>query len=141
MNLQFTEVSQRDIPAILAQAKELIDAYEDLTSIDYDKVMIWMERKISQNIFRYRCVLKDQQPCAYYCLCEDGELDDFYVLPAFRNMGIGSEIMRKCIAESVNPLYLYVFTRNTGAISFYKRFGFTCCKTVSKTRMILARNG
>ena len=140
MNLQFSEATRSDIPVIFAQAKQLIDTYEDLSAIDYDQVMGWMERKISENIFRYCCVRKDQQPCAYYCLCEDGELDDLYVLPAFQNMGIGSEIMHKCIEESEKPLYLYVFSRNTRAISFYERFGFTVRETVGQTRMIMHRN-
>ena len=140
MNLQFSEATRSDIPVIFAQAKQLIDTYEDLSAIDYDQVMGWMERKISENIFQYCCVRKDQQPCAYYCLCEDGELDDLYVLPAFQNMGIGSEIMHKCIEESEKPLYLYVFSRNTGAISFYERFGFTVRETVGQTRMIMHRN-
>ena len=141
MNLQFVEATQSDIPVIFAQAKELVATYEDLTSIDYDSVMRWMERKITDNIFRYRCVLKDQKACAYYCLCDDGELDDLYVLPAFQNMGIGSEIIKKCISESPQKLYLYVFTRNNRAVAFYERHGFTCRESVSKTRMILQRNG
>ena len=141
MNLQFSVATQRDIPVIFAQAKALIDTYEDISTIDYEKVIVWVERKISQNISQYRTVLKNGEPCAYYCLCDDGELDDFYVLPLFQNMGIGSEIMRKCIAESEKPLYLYVFNRNIRAISFYERFGFTVRQMVGKTRMIMHRNG
>ena len=141
MNLQFSVASRRDIPVIFAQAKALIDTYEDRSTIDYEKVTAWMERKITQNISQYRTVLKDDEPCAYYCLCDDGELDDLYVLPAFQNTGIGSQIMRKCIAESENPLYLYVFKGNTRAISFYERFGFTVRESVGKTRMIMHRNG
>ena len=141
MNLQFAVATQRDIPVIFAQAKALIDTYEDISTIDYEKVIAWVERKISQNISQYRTALKDGKTCAYYCLRDDGELDDFYVLPLFQNMGIGSEIMRKCIAESEKTLYLYVFNRNIRAISFYERFGFTVRQTVGKTRMIMHRNG
>ena len=141
MNLTCVNASESDIPVIFDQAKNLIDAYEDLSAIDYDKVLDWMERKISKNISGYRCVWKDGLPCAYYCLCEDGELDDLYVLPAFQNMGIGSEIMAKCIVESEKPLYLYVFTGNIRAISFYERFGFTKSESIGHTRMIMHRNG
>ena len=86
-------------------------------------------------------MLLDGERCAYYRLCEDGELDDLYVLPTFRNQGIGSEVLKKCIAESTKPLYLYVFSRNVRAISFYDRFGFSIRETVGKTRLIMARNG
>ena len=141
MNLRFVSATQRDIPVIFAQAKDLIDTYEDLTVIDYDKVLQWVSKKITDHISDYCCVLKDKEPCAYYRLCKDCELDDLYVLPAFRNMGIGSVIMKKCIGESENPLYLYVFSRNVRAISFYERFGFSDRESVGKTRMILERKG
>ena len=141
MNLQFVNALASDIPVILAQAKTLIDTYEDLSSIDYDRVMKWMERKITDHIGQYRCVVADRQRCAYYRLCDDGELDDLYVLPPFRNMGIGSRILEKCMEESTGNLYLYVFSRNLRAIAFYERFGFQIAEPVGKTRLIMRRNG
>lgn len=141
MNLQYAFAEESDTPVIYTQAKELIDTYEDLGSIDYEKVIAWVNRKITEKIREYCCVTADGEKCAYFRLCEDGELDDLYVLPAFRGKGIGSEILRKCIAESARPLYLYVFTRNTGAISLYERFGFAVREAVGKTRLIMARNG
>lgn len=141
MNLQFIPAEKADIPVIFAQAKELIDTYEDISSIDYDKVIKWVNNKISREISTYRCVLCDGQKAAFYRLCQDGELDDLYVLPSFRNRGIGSAILDKCIEESKNPIYLYVFSRNIRAISFYNRFGFSVRETVGKTRLIMERKG
>ena len=130
-----------DISAIFVQAKNLIDRYEDIASIDYDTVMAWVNRKITQNISQYTVVLLGNEKCAYYHLCEDGELDDLYVLPGFQNTGIGSQILEKCISASDKPIYLYVFSRNTRAIAFYERFGFSVRETVGKTRMIMGRCG
>ena len=141
MNLRFVEATIEDAEEIFAQAKELIDTYEDISSIDYDKVLAWMKRKIERNISQYRCVLADGIKCAWWRLCEDGELDDLYVLPGFRNMGIGSLIMEKCIEDTKQDLYLYVFSCNTRAISFYERFGFVLRQTVGQTRLILERKG
>ena len=141
MNLTYLPAEKEDILPIFRQAKQLIDSYEDLTSIDYDKVMAWMERKITDSIGEYTCVWQDGQKAAYYHLCEDGELDDVYVLPQYRGKGIGSAIVRRCIDQSEAPLYLYVFSRNTDAIRLYARFGFEKDQTVSKTRLILRRNG
>ena len=141
MNLQFQIAGTEDIEAIFTQAKQLIDAYEDITSIDYEKVLAWVNRKITEHIREYRCVLLNGEKCAYYRLCSDGELDDLYVLPAYRNLGIGSKILGKCIAESKENLYLYVFSRNLRAISFYERHGFSVQKTVGNTRLIMARKG
>lgn len=136
----FVKAEEADIPVIFAQAKELIDAYEEITAIDYEKVLAWMQRKISQHISEYCCVLINGKKCAYYRLCADGELDDLYVLPPHRSKGIGAMILNKCIEQS-EDIYLYVFQRNTRAIAFYERFGFTVRETVGKTRLIMERKG
>ena len=141
MMLQYQPADAEDIPVIYSQAKQLIDQYEDCNSIDYEKVMEWVHRKISSNISQYRCVVAVGEKCAYYRLCGDGELDDLYVLPDFRGQGIGSEILLKCMEESSNPLYLYVFSGNIRAISFYRKFGFSLREAVGKTRLILERKG
>ena len=141
MNLHFMSASEEDIPVIYAQAKNLIDTYEDLASIDYDKVMDWVRRKISKHISTYTAVVLSDKTCAYYRLCDDGELDDLYVLPEFQNHGIGSQILEKCMLESLNPLYLYVFSENVRAVSFYEKYGFSVREKVGKTRLILERKG
>lgn len=141
IDLQFAPAQQSDIPVIFAQAKALIDTYEDVEDIDYDKVLAWVRRKIADHIRQYCCVIVDGTRCAWYRLCEDGELDDLYVLPDFQCRGIGSAILEKCIRQSQKTMYLYVFSRNTRAISLYERFGFSLRETVGKTRLILVRNG
>jgi len=141
MKLQFSAAREEDIPVIFTQAKNLIDQYEDVSNIAYDKVLAWVMRKIEANILEYCCVMADGEKSAYYRLCEDGELDDLYVLPAFQNRGIGSAIMSRCIAKAENNIYLYVFSRNSRAISFYERFGFSMRETVGKTRLIMERKG
>lgn len=139
MNLVYQQAEEADIPAIFTQAKALVDAYEDVTTIDYDKVLAWMERKLTNQIGSYTRVCLEGQTCAYYCLAADGELDDFYVLPQFRGRGIGSEILNHCITQSPVPLWLYVFTKNTGAVALYQRFGFQITQTVGTTRVIMRR--
>ena len=141
MNLQFVAAGQADIPMIYAQAKSLIDTYEDVGTIDYEKVLNWVKKKITTHIRSYTCVTLEGEKCAYYRLCVDGELDDLYVLPEFQNRGIGTQIMKACICSSEQDLYLYVFSRNIRAIAFYRRFGFDVCKTVGKTRYIMSRKG
>ena len=141
MILSFQPACQQDIPVIYQQAKHLIDTYEDIASIDYEKVLAWVNRKITSCISEYTAVSKDGKICAYYHLCEDGELDDVYVLPQFQGQGIGSAILERSITQCQKPLYLYVFSGNHRAISFYKRFGFMVTKTLGNTRYIMSRNG
>ena len=141
MTLQFVPAEESDIPVIFEQARNLIDAYEDIDSIDYDKVLAWVKRKIRNHICEYQCVIVDGERCGYYRLCADGELDDLYVLPKFQNRGIGSHILNKCIHISEKPVYLYVFIRNTRAIALYERFGFIYRESVGTTRAIMSRKG
>lgn len=79
------------------------------------------------------------ETCAYYRLTQEGELDDFYVLPPFRGRGIGSVILTKCVQESKAPMWLYVFTENKRAIALYRRYGFVPAEAVGQTRQIMRR--
>ena len=137
MNLEYESAGAADVPVIFAQAQALVDAYEDVTAIDYDRVMDWMQRKITKLVGSYTRVRRDGVICAYYRLTTDGEVDDFYVLPAFRGQGIGSAILEKCLRESEKPLWLYVFTKNTRAVALYERFGFRVAERVDNTRVIM----
>lgn len=138
--LQFLTAEEVDVPVIFAFAKDLIDSYEDLTQIDYDRVMSWMHRKIESDISAYTCVWYNSRKVAYYCLRGDNaayELDDLYVLPEFQRQGIGSAILEKCLLETECPIRLYVFIKNTGAISLYRRHGFKLSEQISSTRIIM----
>lgn len=140
MNLTYTEADESDIMPIFQMAKELIDTYEDLQCIDYQKVIAWMQNKIKDHIREYGCVIYQGKKAAYYRLHPEGnqiELDDLYVLQPYRNMGIGSAILQKCLRETAIPVYLYVFSGNVGAIALYSRFGFQMTKKVGITRAIM----
>ena len=41
--LTYRTAQAEDIPVIFSLSKDLIDRYEDLSSIDYEKVMAWMD--------------------------------------------------------------------------------------------------
>ncbi len=135
-------ICRPDAPVIYGLAKGLVDRYEDRTAIDYEKVLSWMERKINSHIDEYTCIVRQGQTVGYYRLCSvDGELelDDFYILPAFRNQGIGTRVLRKILSEANYPVFLYVFTENRGAVALYERMGFVKREQVSDTRCILWR--
>ena len=141
MELTYQTADESDIDRIFRQSRTLIEQYEDLASIDVPKVYAWVRGKISANIVQYRRILFRGQLAGYYRLAPAGnqlELDDFYVLPAFRGRGIGSEVLRCCCAAG-EPLMLYVFRRNTRAIALYRRFGFEITDAVGQTRYMMRR--
>ena len=143
MDLNFECATSQDIDILFRLSKELIDTYEDVSAIDYEKVLCWVRQKIADNISDYIRVICSGTTVGYYRLVpwEDGlELDDFYILEQHRGLGIGSRILERCCASG-KPLMLYVFSGNTRAISLYRRFGFEITWQVSPTRYIMCRPG
>ena len=144
MELEYLKATQEDAQQIFELCKSLIDTYEDLSSVQYPQVLDWVARKIRQNIAMYTVITRNGQKVGYFSLLNhiDGwELDDFYVLPAYRGNGIGTAVLQNICMSAKGRIFLYVFTQNTGAVSLYERFGFQTSQTVSATRQIMERPG
>ena len=89
MQLTYEPARPEDAPVVFGFAKELIETYETDPKLDLDMALAWTKRKIEKRIGEYTRVLRDGQTVAYYRFVPDGdrmELDDLYVLPAWRNM-------------------------------------------------------
>ena len=141
MELMYENARPEDAPVIFGFAKELIETYETDPDLDLAMALDWTRRKIEKRIGEYTRVLMDGEVAAFFRFVPDGErmeLDDLYVLPAFRDRGIGTAILRRCVAQG-RPVCFYVFTKNTRAIDLYEREGFRKVEDVSPTRMIMAR--
>lgn len=139
-SLTFAPAGEADIEPLFAFNRELILTYEDLSSIDVDRVLAWVQRKLRVSIDEYQRAVLDGQTVGYFHFCRSGdemELDDLYVLAPFRGRGIGTAILQKCLSEAKRPIFLYVFTRNAGARRLYRRMGFEEAETVGQTRLIL----
>jgi len=142
--LAFAVADESDVPIIYGLSKALIDAYEDVASIPYEKVLAWVRKKIIDKIGQYTRVLKDGKIVGYYRLHEEEdawELDDLYVLEQYRGRGIGSAVLAKCLKDAGGPVFLYVFKRNVGAVRLYERMGFRKQQDVGQSRMILLWEG
>lgn len=144
MNLTYEPAEKTDIEPLFQLNKDLIDRYESTSQIDYSKVLSWVRNKLEKRIDEYTCIFLDNRKVGYYrfhSVDEKMELDDLYVLSPYQGQGIGSEVIRKCIAETDLPVFLYVFIRNSGAVSLYKRFGFRITETIRNSRYIMERCG
>lgn len=144
MEIAYIRATDEDVQPIFELCQSLIDDYEDISSIDYCKVLAWVKKKIQTNISKYTAITLDGDIIGYYCLDkqeEKWELDDFYILPAYRGKGIGSAVLNAICNNTDGRIFLYVFRKNNRAISLYKRFGFETVKEVSDTRQIMERPG
>ena len=141
-DLTFTPATAEDADVIIAHSRELVQRYEDPNQVDIERVLSWLEKKVRTNISQYTCVRCGNEKVAFFSLTEEEtgfELDDFYVLEPYRNQGIGSCVLEYCIQAVKKPIFLYVFTGNSGAIRLYERFGFAHTSCVSSTRIIMTR--
>ena len=144
MELRYEPARPEDAEAILAFAEAMVRQYEDLTAVDPGEVFAWMRRKVTGRIGEYVRVTADGEAVAYYRFAPADrrmELDDLYVLPAFRGRGIGSEIVRRCCGNTDLPVFLYVFRENVRAVALYGRLGFRTVEEVGKTRLVMQRDG
>lgn len=142
MPLSYVPATREDADVIFSMCKQLIDSYEDVETIDYEKVIAWVRKKIDDNIGKYTCVTQNGEKVGYFSLQpgrEEAELDDLYVLPEYRGKGIGTEVLSYCISRVKTPVFLYVFRKNTGAIKLYERMGFSVAEEVGTTRLIMRR--
>ena len=140
MDLTCSPAAPSDAGTIFELCKALIDQYEDISAIDYHRVLVWVRQKIEENISEYRRILADGAHAGYFHFCpaEDGwELDDLYVFPEFQNQGIGTAVIQDCCEK--DPVMLYVFRKNTGALALYRRLGFQEVGTAGQTRLILRK--
>lgn len=143
MNLTYEVASKEDIECIYDLCKQLIDDYETIQNIDYDKVLDWVHKKIETCISEYQCVYLDDIKAGYYHFCKSEdmyELDDLYIFSEFQNRGIGTDIIKKCCSEVDCPVFLYVFIRNERAVSLYKRLGFQIVETIKDSRYIMRKD-
>lgn len=142
--LTFETAREEDIERLFALEKELIDTYEDRESIDYDKVLDWVRRKLEKQVGQFTRVLRDEVLVGYYHLTPgEGkwELDDLFIFPEYRGQGIGAKVLERCFAQAEGPIFLYVFVKNDGAVRLYERMGFRVTQKVEQTRYIMERFG
>ena len=141
--ITYEKATACDIEPIYRLCKQLIDDYENMDSIDYDKVLKWVRRKIEISIDAYTAVFVSGKKVGYYHFYqnEDGEyeLDDLYIFPQYQNQGIGSEVIQKCSSSVSEPVMLYVFIKNEKAVALYKRLGFEIIRIVNGSRYVMRK--
>lgn len=134
-----------DIEPIYRLCKELIDTYEDVESIAYEKVLNWVHRKLETSIAEYSTIWETGKKVGYFHFYQEEEgayeLDDLYVFPEYQNRGIGTRVIEGCCSSVNAPVMLYVFVKNQRAVALYERLGFSIVERVGHTRYRMRRAG
>lgn len=142
--IRLKPADEGDIEPIYNLNKELIDKYENRELINYKKVLAWVRQNIEAHINGYTCVMYGGNKAGYYYFHQGGgqermEMDDFYILPPYQGLGIGTSVFRDCLRGVTIPVVLYVFIKNVRAVCFYQRLGFEITGTI-RSMYIMQRN-
>ena len=95
MNLTYTTADVTDITPIYQFCKKLIDTYENLQTIPYDKVLNWVRTKIETNIHEYQCIWLNGQKVGYYHFFQNGE-----------KMELDNEVQRLKLLKSLMLVFM-----------------------------------
>lgn len=144
MDIICKPATTEDVEPIYQWSKWLVDTYEDVTTIPYDRVLQWMHRKIEASLSDYSTIYVQGEKAGYFHFFKNQEgayeLDDLYIFPPFQNRGIGTYIIRLCCNSVDTPVMLYVFVKNQRALSLYQRLGFQMVEAPDTTRYIMQRS-
>ena len=143
MKITYEKEASSDIECLYQVCKQLIDAYENIECIDYERALRWVRKKLENSIDEYTSIYADERKAGYYHFYRNGngeyELDDLYVFSEFQNRGIGTAIIEKCCASVEEPVVLYVFIKNKKAVLLYEKLGFEIAETIKDSRYVMKR--
>lgn len=83
-----------------------------------------MDCQLYDNNCEWYLYYSDNTLCGFASIEDKGKyhwLDNFYVFEAYRNKGIGTQIIEKVLMDYSN---IRLITRNENAIRIFKKFGF-----------------
>lgn len=125
-----------DLPLILKDSLALIQGVAKEQGLDLSLLEKALVIETQDQLPQYRKVSRQDQVLAYFRLegLDPVELDDFNVLAAFRNQGIGSAILED-LKQSHPQIIVRVRKDHPRAINFYKNHGFSFREEDPKTLM------
>ena len=140
MMVELRPAGRADTEAVIRLNKELIDSYEDVAGIPYAYVLGWVRDDVQKHIEEYQRIFLDGRHAGYVYWHMEGDktaLNDLFIFPEFQGQGIGTRVIRQCIAESEKTVSLHVFIKNEGAVRLYKRLGFEVMGEIRGTRYLM----
>lgn len=106
--------------------KTITDYALYIDKIELQKINNYVESQINDYLSNYKIIIINNNiiGCLLFYKYEDGVLlDEIYIEPKFRNLGIGTKIISDIINDN-NIIYLWVYKENKMAINLYTKLGF-----------------
>lgn len=127
INYELIKSSYDDVDRLIEYKKKTIYEYaKNLTNDEIDEINSYVVSEVSRLLDDYCNIVVDGEivGCLLLTDKDDGKLlDEIYLEEAYRNKGIGTDIIKNVI-ENNSIIYLWVYKENKKAISLYKTLGF-----------------
>ena len=124
---KLVKASKKDIPRLIKYKKDIIYMYsKDLVEDERNKIDEYVITSANEMFEDYYNIIIDDKIIGSILLKDmpQGKLiDEIYIEKEFRNIGIGTDIIREMLEKNRN-IYLWVYKENEKAISLYNRLGF-----------------
>lgn len=138
MKYQLIEATINDIDLLVNyQSKNVLDWFS-LDTTDKKQLLHDLLEKTKQYQSQFRIIMANGEKvgCLLYYPYQDGIfIDEIYLLPNYRNCGIGSHILNTILIQH-SIAYLYVYQVNKKAIQLYQSLGFMTLETTN-TRLFM----
>ena len=106
--------------------KTILEYAQELTEEELEKIKNYIQENVPKDIYQYYKIMVNQQVIGCILIKEQGDLkclDELYIEESYRNQGIGTDILND-ITHKYYHVSLWVYKKNTRAITLYQRMGF-----------------
>lgn len=126
-NYELIEAKNEDFEFIKnAKIITIFDFAKNLSDEEREDILSYVDRFTAKFLKDYKIISINNRKSGVFLIrdYEDGVLlDEIYLMPKYRNLGIGSNIIKSEIIKH-NKVYLWVYKENSKAVDLYKRLGF-----------------
>ncbi len=121
------QATKKDIELLIKyKLSTILDYAKDLSKNELTKIKNYVSNNVPKEINDYKLVVVDDNVVGSILVSNyeyDILLDEIYLEENYRNLGIGSDLIKKVLNNN-KIVYLWVYKDNIKALNLYKKLGF-----------------